>query len=734
MVSKYIYKRRPSNNQIITYLFGYEEDNPSAEYLRYRIFQEPYSGSISETYYTKNLKYAKKFFREKLENLYAESGLEAIAELYLKLTLHLMFNVHEINDDYDVFVAFETMNNRGKKLSNLELLKNRLIYLTTLYPDKKFDELDKAYLRKQINDAWKEVYYQLGRNEHTALSDDDFLKAHWISYFSYSRKKGDDYIQFLLNKFSANNIFEKRIISVEEECADVEEGYLAFDDDDEVPDTTASKTEELKLEPDEISSYVNSLKEMAKFWYDTFFPYESSYLNDEEKLWVDRLNRISIGYYRPIVMVLLSRRDLKCEKRIEAFSAIERFIFICFRMGYFNGTFKSSEYYRMARSISRKEIGVDDLIDDIHTTLDVNMEYALSAFINKIKKHFENGDGFYDWKSIKYFLFEYELQLAQMNKLDKMSWKVFYKTEKDKLSIEHILPQTPTNYYWRNQFRQFETKEVKLLSGALGNLLPLSQSINSALQNDSFIDKKTSKTNGRRGYENGSHSEIEVSKETDWTAERIYNRSIKLLDFLQCRWQITLTSEQMEKLVYVNFVVDGRAVKPELPPPVSEENNAEVPQTHKGNESETSDLEAKQIQFWTAFVEYCKKQGRGEDIASRKPVAVHWYDIPIEGADFNLSFTITWGKYLTLLIYAFNQDAFIRLESKKKIIETEFGDSFDWYSSREGSIAKRILYKKEFDIFDLQKQEELFQWMIEKYDALCAALEKADEVILNRRG
>ena len=44
-----------------------------------------------------------------------------------------MFNVYEISDDFDVFVAFETMNNGGKRLSNLELLKNRLIYLTTLY-------------------------------------------------------------------------------------------------------------------------------------------------------------------------------------------------------------------------------------------------------------------------------------------------------------------------------------------------------------------------------------------------------------------------------------------------------------------------------------------------------------------------------------------------------------------------------------------------------------------------
>lgn len=90
--------------------------------------------------------------------------------------------------------------------------------------------------------------------------------------------------------------------------------------------------------------------------------------------------------------------------------------------------------------------------------------------------------GFYDWKSIKYFLYEYELHLAQRNNLDKVSWKMFTKTEKDKVSIEHILPQTPTKYYWRNQFRQFDDEEIELLSCALGNLLPLSQSINSSLQ------------------------------------------------------------------------------------------------------------------------------------------------------------------------------------------------------------------------------------------------------------
>ena len=76
-------------------------------------------------------------------------------------------------------------------------------------------------------------------------------------------------------------------------------------------------------------------------------------------------------------MAVISRKDLKAEKRIELFSSVERFIFICFRLGYFNATFRSSEYYRAARSIYLKEMDIDELINDINKTTASNIEYAL---------------------------------------------------------------------------------------------------------------------------------------------------------------------------------------------------------------------------------------------------------------------------------------------------------------------------------------------------------------------
>lgn len=724
IVAKYICQKRPPNNLITTYLFGYEVDNPSADYLRYRVFNEPFDGTVNETYYTKNLKFAKKFFRDNLEELFSSEGMDGISELYLKLTLRLMFNIHEIDDDYDVFVAFETMNNRGKKLTNLELLKNRLIYLTTLYSDSKFDELEKTNLRKEINDAWKEVYYQLGRNEKKPLSDDEFLRAHWISYFAYSRKKGDDYIHFLLNKFSAKNIFEKKTVVV----ASKEESPVDVDYDVDTDDDTVDQeiVEVSKLEPTEISEYVNSLKNTVKYWYDTFFPMLSDNLTAEEKLWVDRLNRIGIGYFRPLVMVIIARRELTVDKRVEIFKAIERFIFVCFRLGGFNATFRSSEYYRATRSIYFKQMEVDALIQDIETTINENIEFALPNYVNKMEQHFNSHDGFYSWNSIKYFLFEYELNLAKKNNLDKVSWELFTKTEKDKLSIEHILPQTPTKFYWKNQFRQFSEDEIATLSSALGNLLPLSQSINSALQNDSFEDKKTSKVSGRRGYQNGSHSEIEVSKESDWSADRIYARSKKLLNFMESRWQISFTKEQLEKLIYVSFAVDGRNIPEPLVEPTKD--NTISTKTTQTASSVTSDLEVLQLQFWTAFTDYCNKKGRSKDIAVRKPLKQNWYDVPVTNADYHLQFTITHSKYIALVIYAYNKEEFKRLEKRKDEIEDTFGDKLDWYSSRESSEAKRIIYKKEYEIFNPNKQEEIFAWMIEKFDELCNALIKVGEM------
>jgi len=175
---KYIFETR-SDSLARAYIFGYEKDNPSREFLKQEIFSDTSNGhSTGEaTIYTRNLRNAKKFFLEKIAKL---SHIE-LEELFSKITQQLVFNAYEISKEIDVFVAFETMNNRGKPLSALELLKNRLIYLVANVPEA--HPGDGKMLRKQINDAWASVYHNLGRNEERPLSDELFLQTHLVNYY-----------------------------------------------------------------------------------------------------------------------------------------------------------------------------------------------------------------------------------------------------------------------------------------------------------------------------------------------------------------------------------------------------------------------------------------------------------------------------------------------------------------------------------------------------------------------
>ena len=559
--AKYVSRKRPPDGLIITYMFGYEHDNPSSEYLKHRILGQPFGGTIKETYYTKNLKYAKEFFARELKMFYERKGIDGVAELYRKLTLQLMFNIHEIEDDYDVFVAFETMNNRGKRLTNLELLKNRLIYLTTLYPKEILDESDETALRELINKAWREVYYQLGRNENDLLSDDEFLRAHWIMYFAYSRKKGDDYIKFLLRKFSHKSIFEYVLQALpEEDEADESFSDPGADDDvggdQEMPEPISGEF----LQPREIMDYVNSLNEAAEFWYYTFYPEMCTSISNEEQVWLDKLNRIGLGYFRPIIAVsLISRLGYTKDDRLALFKATERFIFINFRMAMYQSSYKSSDYNRKAREVYTGNMTLAEVTKDLNSTTDANATDAVRVYLTRMNRRFISADGFYSWRDLRYFLYEYEYSLATKYKLEKLSWGLLTKVVKDRVTVEHILPQTPTKLYWRNNFRQFNDEEMKLLASSLGNMLPLSQSINSSLQNDGFEDKKA------RGYENGCHCEVEISKEQTWDAKHIYDRGIKLLRFMESRWNFKFESiEQMDELLHIGFVNDGRKVPDEI--------------------------------------------------------------------------------------------------------------------------------------------------------------------------
>lgn len=510
-IDRFLYR---SYNQIYkSFVFGYEKDNPSDEYFKTKILEQDSSAAdkYPETSYTANLMFAKEYFAKKLKDL----SKECKEEIFDKAVNRLKFNYYEIDDSLDVYVTFETMNNRGKDLSHLELLKNRLIYLSTLLHK---DDETKERLRKDINETWKTIYEYLGKNKENPLDDDVFLFNHWVMYFTYDRSQSDVYAEFLLKKkFTSKNVL----------C-----GNISIED---------------------IKAYIDSLSKCVKQWF-YIFNIQYSNFSDKIKGHIHKLERVGWGAFPPMIMAVFTKE--RNEELIWDFlDACERFNFLVFAVSHRSSNTQNSNLYRKAREYYIGNLDLETLIHDIDFLTDGEENgnyygwFDLERFRNHINELFSKNDreGFYSWSGLRYFLYEYELYL-QDNANTKVTWEDFNKRKKEE-TIEHIYPQSATDIYWKKRFGNLKPTEKRLYLNSLGNILLLSRSKNSKLQNYDFDKKKClqSKDGKDIGYYNGSYSEIEVSKRAEWTTKEIIGRGLSMLQFMEERWNFKFKDWGLEK-------------------------------------------------------------------------------------------------------------------------------------------------------------------------------------------
>lgn len=523
IIKKFIFDSK-DRKKTRSYIFGYEHDNPSYDFLITKIFGERKSDdSDKETIYTQNLINSKNFFNKKIKQL----DLTSLERLYKKVTQQLLFNTFTISNDIDVCVAFETMNNRGKPLSHLELLKNRLIYLSLKLNE---DEDDKRKLRRTINDCWKSIYHNLGRNKDQPLDDDSFLLHHYLSYFGDSLLKIDEQSNIIFSNrmgenFHTNKLLEGKFISLN----------LHLDD---------NNPEKLTIE--NLYSYTESLQESVEIWFDLFNPFLSK-LPEDEKIWLDKIQRLNSTLFHPLILVFYIKvKDSNL--RIDFLKAIEKSLFLMGIMYYFPISFitkfnsANSLVLFLGNQLSKSEIDANEVIRQLNLVFsDIKKDYISPKFL----KDFFKDRGFYDWKLIRYFLFEYNLSLQDSSKTSrsKIFWSEFIEEYDDFITIEHIYPQKPPKGQWTD-FSKFTPAQKKVLRNSLGNLLPLSRPKNSSLSNKAFLSKVKGKDGTNIGYQYGCYAENEIAHLTQWTSAEILERGTKLLTFMEKRWSIKLGSKE----------------------------------------------------------------------------------------------------------------------------------------------------------------------------------------------
>jgi uncharacterized protein with ParB-like and HNH nuclease domain len=507
-----------SSGESKVYKFSYSATDKNYNFILHSIFEDSkiVLPSNHQNHYTKNLSEAKTFFTTKISVL-TQTQRET---LFKKLTTSLQFDIRTIEKDLDVQAVFETMNNRGKPLSTLEKLKNRLIYLTEKLP---VASEDKSNLRKKINEAWGKIYTCLAQNPTHILDEDIFLSAHLSLY----RKPKESTFS---EKVAEEKVFQ--MFCNKSEKYDLEESGTIKED------TVSYK---------KIEDYILKLSELAPIWYEIH--------NSNSKL----IRKILVlNSSKEIKIFLAAVLSITNEKNqiTDIFSRLEKILF----RNKVPGIWVMDE--RTPASWARDiYTGEDDLKGVINKTEDlINRNISVPDIIHSFKALFiyVNGNkGFHRWSGLKYFLFEYEefLKMKSKETNDKVTLDDFSET-----TIEHIIPQHFGDN-WQNEVNSVTSGLVedekiaqtrKVLLNTLGNLTILKNGKNSSLGNKGWAEKKDR-------FRTGSYNEIAISNNDNWTKQKISERGSEMLHFLQTKVTgLTFTDEDIKGILYFDDYIAER--------------------------------------------------------------------------------------------------------------------------------------------------------------------------------
>ncbi|MUU67464.1 DUF262 domain-containing protein [Helicobacter pylori] len=460
--------------------------------------------AFKTSFYAKNLIEAYAFFKEKI----SDTPIETLERMFDALIRKMLFSVVGLNDNrIDPFSSFETINNRGKDLSTLELLKNRLHFVAHKICDGK--KLEK--LQQEINDTYTLIYHDLRQFEDDHL--EGFLK-HFVAY--YYGEKGD---------------FKKRLLEME------------FNAHKRYTDNTNFNEEYEKI--DDLLFYLSYSSKVWNFLHTLDEKSITIIVDDNKKLEIEitpkmrgllekmrRLNALNDNAFLPLLLSLLTiqragksaNEQPYTTKELEAYlEHLERFGFLIYGVAgkktakneWIELAFKAIQAYRFWGD----KITIEDLPALEKNFFNRQGNSALELLEESIHSK-KNAEKWYQWgKALNYLLYEYELHHNPETTLN---------FDGSIESIEHILPQNPDQGYSAKEKNWAKNPNIV---HALGNLLLMAKNANSSLSNKPFDEK-------RKQYLKGSYSEKEVAKNASFGVEQIKERSEKLLDFLIAHYRI----------------------------------------------------------------------------------------------------------------------------------------------------------------------------------------------------
>jgi hypothetical protein len=435
-----------------------------------------------------------KYLKEKAKAL--GSAFQAwLLDLREKITQRLKIGEYQVGDTTEVGVIFEVMNNRGKQLSELEKVKNYLLYVASKLALTGHD------LAIQINDAWSSVFQQLmSAGLASTESEDRLLYNHWLMAYDPDRRNWD-------GSKCVKSRFHLRIPSADH------------------PKLLEEVRKYVRTLQNSVLAFAEVLRPELTNAFAAYPPNRVQEIRD----WAARLARIgALSIFLPALMAIRLRFPKDADAYITALRLFETYAFRVFRWAEKRANAGQTRLLRLGYEIYHGQTTVNALSKEVRQK---TLYYCPDS---EFRDGFEPSEtnNFYHWGGIRYFLYEYEMALARGTGV-KIKWEDLEKYPQR--SIEHILPQTPVDKYWTDRFdeatRRIHTHHVGNLSLTLDN---------SSYSNKPYPDKAGNASSPNFCYATAPlFMERKIAADfADWDLNSLKKRAKTLKKWALERWRV----------------------------------------------------------------------------------------------------------------------------------------------------------------------------------------------------
>ena len=445
------------------------------------------------THSQRRLTEARAFFKERLiaEKEKQPSEYQNFLVQFKQKIDDLQLIQYQVTSDADAIRIFETVNDRGRPLSNLEKTKSFLMHTSYLGIE---DDDEVAGRLKELNGHFSRIYRHFEdvsgtkHMERLRLDENDVHRYHFINYIS--------------------------------------PGSTSSRPTDSLKDRIRDN---LRRDPEECVEYAITYARDLEMSFLAVKQITEAYRTDDEGGTLSKIFMLErMGNIFPLLIASWLRFGDDGQRLEGILKLLETFIVRVYLVGGYRSHTGASTLYGKAHRVHRKRLGYDGLIAELSG---MNRYYQNDE---QFTRALGQGDLYerLGSRTIRYLLSEYEIHLRR-----KVDVPLAVATQEKILSseyqVEHIWAQHPSL-----EMGDEESAAHRQNVHRLGNLTVASQSWNKSMGNKIFQEKRW-QPEEMPSYSNSNLLvQKELAKHPSWDVDSIEDRETDIVAFALQRWSV----------------------------------------------------------------------------------------------------------------------------------------------------------------------------------------------------